>query len=225
MRLDRWRPENGWRAFSTELVVVVLGVLIALGAEQIISSLRRQGEVSSLRSALREELSDNLASFHYRFDQQACVASRLAELKALRLRALAREAAAVVGEIGRPPSASLRTSVWSARSSEVMDAMPLDQRLAYSYIYDELAFNFDLMDQEREAWRSLARLNGARRLNEEDARTLSEFVFRAETIDAALRSNAPDIEAKFAELGIRPSERMRQLLGKDDEPLCNPLSG
>ena len=32
MRLSRWKPENGWRAFSTELVVVVLGVLIALGA-------------------------------------------------------------------------------------------------------------------------------------------------------------------------------------------------
>ncbi|MES2989487.1 MAG: hypothetical protein V4808_16450 [Pseudomonadota bacterium] len=224
MRRIRWRPENGWRAFSTELIVVVLGVLIALGAEQIISGLRRQGEVSSLRSALHEELSDNLASYNYRFSEQACVANRLAELKALRARALAGEIAGVVGEIGRPPSASLRASVWSARSSEVMDAMPLDQRLAYSYIYDELAFNFDLMNQEREPWRSLARFNGIRKLNDEDARTLSELIFRVETIDAALRFNAPDIQQRFARMGIRPSERIRQLLGNDDGPLCNPLS-
>jgi hypothetical protein len=224
MRLARWRPENGWRAFSTELIVVVLGVLIALGAEQTISALRRQGEVSSLRSALEDELSDNLASFHYRLGHQPCVTGRLAELKALRSRALAGEATGVSGEIGRPSSASLRTSVWSARSGEVMDAMPLDQRLAYSYLYDELAFNFGLIDQEREAWRSLARLNGIRQLSEEDVRTLSEAVFRAETIAEAIRFNNSDIQVRFAQLGIDPSERMTRSLGNRDGSLCDPLS-
>lgn len=224
MRVRKWRPENGWRAFSTDLIVVVLGVLIALGAEQTIGWLRLQGEVSSLRSALDYELSDNLASFHYRLGQQPCLASRLAELKALRGRALAGEAAGVAGEIGRPSSASLRTSVWSARSGEVMDAMPLDQRLAYSYLYDELAFNWELINQEREAWRSLARLNGIRQLNEEDARTLSEFIWRAEKIDEALRFNSSDVQERFAQLGIRPSERMRRLLGDDDGGLCHSLS-
>ena len=212
------------RFLLLELIVVATGVLIALGAEQSIGWLKRQGEVSSLRSALNAELSDNLASFQHRFGPQACVAGRLAELKALRVRTLAGEAAGVAGEIGRPPSASLRTSVWSARSSEVMDAMPLDQRVAYSYIYDELAFNFELMNQEREAWRSLARFNGIRRLNEEDARSLNEFIFRAETIDAALRFNAPDLQERLAQLGIRPSEQMRKFLGDDDGGLCAPLS-
>jgi hypothetical protein len=223
MRLKGWSPENGWRAFSTDLIIVVLGVLIALGAEQTIGWLRRQGEVSSLRSALEYELSDNLASFQYRFSHQPCVGSRLNELKALRGRALAGEAASVAGEIGRPPSASLRTSVWSARSSEVMDAMPLDRRLAYSYLYDELAFNFGLINEEREAWRSLARFNGVRQLTEEDARTLSELVWRAEKIDEALRFNAPDVRGRFTQLGIRPSERIKRLLGDDDGGLCDRL--
>lgn len=212
------------RFLLLELIVVAAGVLLALGADQGIGWLNRQSEVSSLRSALHEELSDNLASFHHRFGPQACVARRLAELKALRVRALAGEAASVPGEIGRPPSASLRTSVWNARSSEVMDAMPLDQRIAYSYIYDELAFNFGLIDQEREAWRALARFNGLSRLNEDDARILNEQIFRAETIDAALRYNRPDIEQRYAQLGIGPSERMGQLLGNDDGGLCASLS-
>jgi hypothetical protein len=224
MRLIRWRPESGWRAFSTDLIVVVLGVLIALGAEQTISWLGRQGEVRSLRAALKVELSDNLASYQYRLGQQPCLARRLTELKALRGRALAGEAASVAGEIGRPSSASLRTSVWSARSSEVMDAMPLDQRVAYSYLYDELAFNFDLINQEREAWRSLARLNGIRQLSGEDARTLSELIWRADKIDEAIRFNSSDVQERFARLGIRPSEQMRRLLGDDDGGLCDPLS-
>jgi hypothetical protein len=212
------------RFLFLELIVVAAGVLIALGAEQGIGWLNRRSEVSSLRSALHEELSDNLASFQHRFAPQTCVASRLAELKALRVRTLAGEAASVSGEIGRPPSASLRTSVWSARSSEVMDAMPLHQRIAYSYLYDELAFNFGLIDEEREAWRSLARFNGIRQFNEDDARTLNEMIFRAETIDGALRFNRPDIEQRYAELGIRPSERMTQFLGEDDGGLCASLS-
>lgn len=223
-RLGRWRPENGWRGFSTDLIVVVLGVLIALGAEQGISWLGRQGEVSSLRSALKVELSDNLTSYQYRLEQQRCLASRLAELKTLRARALAGETAGIAGEIGRPASASLRTSVWNARSGEVMDAMPLAQRLAYSYLYDELAFNFDLINQERDAWRSLARFNGVRQLNGEDARALSELIWRADKIDEAIRFNSPDLEERFKQLGIPASEQMRRLLGEDDGGLCDPLS-
>jgi hypothetical protein len=105
-----------------------------------------------------------------------------------------------------------------------MDAMPLDRRLAYSYLYDELAFNFGLIDQEREAWRSLARLNGVRQLNEEDTRILSESIFRAETIAEAIRFNNFDIQVRFAQLGIRPSARMTRSLGSRDGSLCDPLS-
>lgn len=224
MRFIRWTPEYGWRAFVTELIVVVLGVLIALIAEQALSWLRRQADVTSLRSAIDEELSGNLAAIQFRLDQQGCVASRLTELKALRDRALSGEAAGVAGEIGRPAVGTIRTSVWSARSGEVMDAMPLDLRLAYSYLYDEIGSNYEQITQEREAWRSLARFNGVSRLNEEDARNLSELVFRAETIDRVLRFNAPDIRDRAAELGIQPSERLKRLLGNANEGLCGPLS-
>lgn len=102
--------------------------------------------------------------------------------------------------------------------------MPLDQRVAYSYLYDELAFNFDLINQEREAWRSLARLNGIRQLNEEDARFLNESIWRADKIDEAIRFNSSDLQERFTRLGIRPSEQMRQFLGDDDGGLCDPLT-
>lgn len=224
MRFIRWTPENGWRAFVTELIIVVLGVVIALGGEQAVQWARRQEEVRTLRSAIDGELSDNLAAINFRLDQQRCVASRLAELRRLRDRVLSGEAAGVAGEIGRPSVGTLRTSVWNARSSEVMDAMPLDVRVAYSAFYDELANNYEQITQEREAWRSLARFNGLRRLNEDDARALSELLFRAETIDRVLRYNAPNIRDRARRLGIQPSEQTRQLLGSADEGLCVPVA-
>jgi hypothetical protein len=223
MRFASWKPERGWRAFATELIVVILGVLIALGAEQAVSSLRRQDEVNSFRSAIEDELASNLAAFDFRLRQQPCVKSRIAELKAIRDQALDGVAAGVGGEIGRPSVASMRISVWNARDSEVMGAMPLDLRLAYSELYDELLINYEQITQEREAWRSLARFNGVPRLGQEDARTMSELVFRAETIDRVLGQNAPLIEEKAKQLGVRPSERMMRFLGTPDGGLCESL--
>ena len=223
-RLKRALRRRTTRFLLLELAVVAVGVLIALGAEQAVGWLHRQAEVRSLRSAIDEELGRNLAALQFRLGQEACVASRLAELKGLRDRALAGEAAGVAGEIGRPSVATIGTSVWGARSSEVMDAMPLDLRLSYSHLYDELAANYEQITQEREAWRSLARFNGVRQLNEEDARDLSELIFRAETIDRVLRYNAPEIQNRAAQLGIQPSERLKRFLGNPNDGLCDPLS-
>ena len=225
MRFGSWKPEGGWGAFATELVVVILGVLIALSAEQALSSLRRQEDVRSFRTAIDDELAANLAAFHFRLDQQGCVANRLAELKVLRDRALGGATAAVRGEVGRPSVATMGTSVWGARDAEVMSAMPLDLRLAYSRLYDELGANYEQITQEREAWRSMARFNRVPKLSQEDARTLSELVFRAESIDKVLRFNSPRVEEHAKRLGIRPSEELKRFLGTPDDRLCQSLAG
>jgi hypothetical protein len=224
MRFGSWKPERGWGAFATELAVVILGVLIALSAEQAVSWLRRQDDVRSFRTAIDDELATNLAAFHFRLGQQACVANRLAELRALRDRALSGQTAAVRGEVGRPSVASMGTSVWSARDTEVMSAMPLDLRLGYSQLYDELGTNYEQITQEREAWRSMARFNRVPQLSQEDARTLSELVFRAESIDRVLRFNSPLVEEKAKALGIRPSEELKRILGTPDGGLCQSLA-
>ncbi len=40
MRLRFLKPVNGWPGFLTELAIVVLGVLIALGAQQLAAAAR-----------------------------------------------------------------------------------------------------------------------------------------------------------------------------------------
>ena len=76
MRLNRWKPENGWRAFSTELIVVVLGVLIALGAEQVVKQINTNKEVTEARTALREEIGSATADIRARLALSACVTRR-----------------------------------------------------------------------------------------------------------------------------------------------------
>lgn len=212
------------RYLLLELAIVATGVLIALGAEQIVGWMHRQTEIRTFQSAIDNELAENLASFQYRIAQDECVTSRLMELRALRDQALAGATVGVGGEIGRPSLGAPRTSVWDARDPAVMSAMPLHLRLAYSEVYDGFDSNFDLIAQEREAWRSMARFNALPKLTGEDARQLSELIFRADSIAQVLRPNFLELEKLTSRLKIRPDERLKGVLGAPDPAFCRPLS-
>ena len=49
MRFDLIKPVNGWRAFWGEVGIIVLGVLIALGAQQVAERVRDR-QLASLGS-------------------------------------------------------------------------------------------------------------------------------------------------------------------------------
>lgn len=57
MRVRVPKPLHGWRAFAGEVGIIVLGVLIALGAGQIVEELNWRQKVSRAEAAMRIELS------------------------------------------------------------------------------------------------------------------------------------------------------------------------
>ncbi len=48
MRLDTLKPLHGWRAFFGEVGVVVLGVLLALGAQQVVQEIQIRSDVREI---------------------------------------------------------------------------------------------------------------------------------------------------------------------------------
>lgn len=60
-RLLRIRPPNGWSAVAWELVIVTLGVLIALAAQQWANNREWHGKVRQSQAALKTELADHYA--------------------------------------------------------------------------------------------------------------------------------------------------------------------
>ena len=70
------KPLHGWRAFAGEVGIIVLGVLIALGAEQIVEMLRWRSEVTSFRKAIDHELGRNLGIYRSVVVGRACAARR-----------------------------------------------------------------------------------------------------------------------------------------------------
>ena len=79
-----WQGEDGKttaRLFVFELFVVVAGVLIALGAEQLVSNWHWQGEVRDSDRRISDELGHNLVNAYERLAINDCLEPRLAELR------------------------------------------------------------------------------------------------------------------------------------------------
>ena len=69
------------RLFTFELFVVVAGVLIALGAEELVSRWHWQGEVRDSDRRISAELGYNLANAYERLAINECLEPRLTELR------------------------------------------------------------------------------------------------------------------------------------------------
>ena len=77
------KPLHGWREFVGEVAIIVLGVLIALGAEQTVQSLEWREKVHAAQSDMDNELSAGDGPEAYtRLAMHDCIAAGLASLRA-----------------------------------------------------------------------------------------------------------------------------------------------
>jgi len=58
MDLHKPKPWHGLREFLKEYLIIVVGVLTALGGEQVVEWLHQRTELREARAALREEVSE-----------------------------------------------------------------------------------------------------------------------------------------------------------------------
>lgn len=79
-RLLKLNPPNGWNAVGWELAIVVVGVLIALGAQEAVEELRWSDEVRLTEDALTIEIADSVLHASERQMVNRCLSDRLADL-------------------------------------------------------------------------------------------------------------------------------------------------
>lgn len=197
-------PLHGWRAFWGEVGVIVLGVLIALGAQQLVESLHWRNEVEGFRDSVRDELNKNLGTYPFRAKQKACIAARLDELQRWLDEARAGRTVKLTGPIGIPGSSVIRTSVWESRDPDTIAHMPRHERLEYGFLYSEFANNEVHRLDERAAWIELASFDGATMLDHDDQMRLQGLIFRARLRDRRIDSNAKRFMKRASALGLTP---------------------
>jgi hypothetical protein len=74
------KPLHGWRAFVGEVGIIVIGVLIALGAQQIAETIHWRFETAQLRESLHRELKDDLTNTAFQVMISPCIRARIQKL-------------------------------------------------------------------------------------------------------------------------------------------------
>ncbi|TRW17647.1 hypothetical protein [Glacieibacterium frigidum] len=215
----RRRLPRGWAAFLSELAIVVFGVFIALGAQQLVDTWRANSEVREFRAALKLELAESLGAYQSRVAQSKCVNQRLDQLERWQRDWRDGKGARIDGTIGRPFAYALSTSVWRTGATSIAVRMPLEERLYYSGIYDSLE-NYDaLRYREVATWQALFAFDGVVQLSQPEINTLRGLILSARSTDRSMQMNLPGLLRAAARVGVRP--------GVDEEAapldLCRPL--
>jgi hypothetical protein len=166
-------PPHGWQALGWEIGVVVVGVLIALGAQEFVQSLHWRGEVRDTRQAMDAELSRNLAVFKFRLDESECITARMAEITKWAESFRAGRPLQLKHEVINTPGFTIRTEVWDLLDNDVASRIPLKDRLNYAGLYSNMKTFKQGALPEVEAWEAIMELQDSTKLDEADTRKIT----------------------------------------------------
>jgi hypothetical protein len=162
MRFRLPKPLHGWSEFIHELIIVVLGVLIALGAGQVADAIHWKFEAQQSLSLIKLELAHDAGVFDERVMVQPCLDKRLAEVDALVRGARKTGVLPQIGEIGHPPWRPIETAAWdNALISGVPEHFDPETRDILSNYRAQLVGNQADLEEENMLWASLRSIENA----------------------------------------------------------------
>ena len=212
-------PVHGWRAFLGEVGVIVLGVLIALAAEQAVQNLEWRGKVAAAQDAMRLELlEDDGPQAFVRAAIAPCLKTRIdAVVAALETGVVDRPQLHALVEAYSPPRRTWDSEAWKAAlASDVGTHMGAQTLVAWSKPYGLMPL---MEDTEREARRTLDGLRGFRRtpgpLSEVEADRLLPLAQTLARLDTQLDRTSRNVLSNMRKLGLAlPPTEKAALLAK-----------
>lgn len=208
MRFQWPKPLHGWRVFAGEVSIIVLGVGIALIAQQIVDDWQWQSEVAEARKALRAEIAIAAGDVEARVALSGCVTRRAGDLEQWLKSYRNHAEQALSGPIGRPPSNPPISQAWETiKGSPVALHFPTEERLTYAGLYAGLQTIREIEAAEREFWLQLQDYQDAPNLDPPSAMRLRGLITRIRQANDALdRYGRTSLEA-VAQLHVRPARR------------------
>jgi hypothetical protein len=213
------KPLHGWRAFVGEVGIIVVGVLIALGAEQVVQTIHGRQDVAELRGALDGELADDRARWEEMRSEDRCTLQRLDAIE--RWIATAPPGTRLTNAFS-PQLWNMHSSAWDlAKTSSVTNRIPLDQRLTYASLFSAIDNWRDLLMVERQNGRDMQALL-ATADQPENRRAVPVRVAAARILLSFRQRNYPYLFKRFDALGIRP-DRSQLTIAVSPTLLCQTL--
>ena len=208
-RLLKLKPPHGWNAVGWELLIVTLGVLIALGAQQAVEAVNQRREAAETRAALTNEIVETLAILELRRTAQSCIDKRLGELRA------------IVNEWGRTGNFDtprwVSQATWFAVGTARFDAAQSAGRLALlsseeqyrlGLVVGNLRSFQEIQSKEIETWGTLRMLQtGADALSAGDRTESRVALQEASTLNYLAKIKVGQTLQQASSYGWRPDMR------------------
>jgi hypothetical protein len=220
------KPLHGWREFAGEVGIIVIGVLIALGAEQMVEWVHWRNQVADARRALDREVAYDLGAVEKRQQEAPCIDRRLREIRSLLAGSTSGLRSGPRPPLGQPQLWRPRTDVWQAAvAGQAAEHMPLATRLGYAGLYGGFQWFAQKAEDETDAWSVLAELDDPGTLGPEDLASVRQARSRAQVAADKMSANLPRIITAGARLGIKPAAVEETSLTADFiKALCAPPS-
>lgn len=150
------KPLHGWREFAGEVGIIVIGVLIALGAEQLVEALQWKAKAREAQTTIDAELGLTAGVFDVRGMMAPCEKQRLAQV--LSVIAKARQSGQLpdVKGVAGGVTAPIVTTAWEGALSEgAVSHFAQKRRQEYAGLYNALGLYRSVMDEERRLYAHL----------------------------------------------------------------------
>lgn len=215
------KPLHGWRQFIGEVGIIILGVLIALGAEQLLQAAHDRHVAAQTSRDVREEAAIGLAFNLSRLQESPCVFARLTQLDAMLDKGAVPAGAPIW--VGRPDDMPIFTDRWHAVTASARSAMfPPDEQARFDNLYAHFARFEQFEKLEQAAWtdlRVMERLHGA--IDPQTRFTLMRAAEEARHQDFKIRNEAYFAKLTARQLGIAPNRRYGRVQAR---AICLPIT-
>ena len=214
MEIHKPKPWRGTREFGKELGTIVLGVLIALGAEQAVEWLHVRSEMTQARAAMQTEIRDDLRALVSEAREDACYRSRMTVF-----------AAWANGAGPRPPGGGgmimegLSANAWEMAKTGALPHMPLKERLEFATFYADVDNQMGLVRMVRQQAIEVGGYRSREALRPEEAAALIRMSGELRSLLVGESRNVTYMLDEGRELGLKPNPEHPQNKARIDA-LC-----
>jgi hypothetical protein len=213
MEIHKPKPIHNWREFLKEVGIIVLGVSIALAAEQAVEYVHWRNQVQAARQALVQELARNMRNGASRVVMASCAEERLDKLADV-LDAASRSGALppVSEALMDTPQMDWPTSTWkSVTSSDVASHFPRNEINGLGLVYGQIELLSRLNEQEIAVSADLGAMIGpGRRLDSALDASLHLALSRFRLLDRLVAINGGQLVQRALALGLPYGDEERR---------------
>jgi hypothetical protein len=208
------KPLHGWREFVGEVGIIVIGVLLALAADQVVERISWRKHVTEAKEDLRNELEGDLFNAQERVRMAPCVDRRLDQLDQIIDHPPAKPWT-LLGEHGVTPIRVWSASGWdSAVAAGTVTHMRPRERADYAGVYSFVRRMQDLTFDEFAVATEFRMLERGGPLSEATQDRLRANIARVRGYNQVLALGGTQISTQIRSLGVELSPEERQELEK-----------